>query len=237
MRLTSSFAECTSVHAVSGSAELHETLILVLTYRQCEPFHLPIVLVSDHIVSIAACCSLEFCRPAYLIFLTKFQRSQKCWTRSTTLGPAKVRDVSCHAIFCQLDRSSHEEVNPTHSRRILNRQGVGGVFPDRLKVHDSRIVVICLGSAPSLPCVDSAYLVPGTSSLKTRSGAHRQEDDCECPNDHNMRQDHPWPQSCCPPRRAFHDAKSNRPAPLYPVSVMASLGTALTHLRHGPDVS
>jgi len=71
-----------------------QNLTRELTMREGKPLHAVIVLVPANQLDHST--GLSF---AYLIFLTKFHLSQKCWTRSTTLGPAMVIEVSCHAAW------------------------------------------------------------------------------------------------------------------------------------------
>lgn len=89
-----------------------------------------------------------------------------------------------------------------------------------LKVHDTRVIIIYTSAVLSPSAPENAILFAkgathpdqGTSSCRTLSDEHQQEDDPSCPNDHNTRPIHPSPLLCYRPHRAFRGVRSNRRA-------------------------
>jgi len=102
-----------------------------------------------------SCCTL---------ILTKFHLSQKCWTKSTTLGPNKVIEVSCQAAISGLAKMdwvdcdgistsaflAHPEwpkrsrcTSPPSKRTRYQLDHTATRLAADLKIHDTRIVIIC----------------------------------------------------------------------------------------------
>jgi hypothetical protein len=97
--------------------------LIRLTSWKRKPFHPVIMLVSEeyqkeiclgsgHILELFNLSSLStHSLGKHGTPPTKFQRSQKCCTRSTTLGPTKVIEVSCQAEWpCQLCAPRSEDI-------------------------------------------------------------------------------------------------------------------------------